>query len=95
MKKNLQLIRKTQVGFGAVLAVLLVVGIVSYRSLAASTETERWVQHTHEVLEHLETLILESPTVWASSLRLKGPPAGHSLWSLVKGRFHGISSIER
>jgi len=63
MKKNLQLIGKTQVGFGAVLAVLLVVSIVSYRSLAASAETDRWVQHTHEVLEHLETLILEITNV--------------------------------
>jgi two-component system sensor histidine kinase/response regulator len=58
-----QLIRKTQFGFGAVFAVLLVVGVVSYRSLAASAETERWVQHTHEVLEHLETLILEITNV--------------------------------
>jgi two-component system, sensor histidine kinase and response regulator len=63
MKKKLQLIRKTQLGFGAVLAVLLAVGIVSYRSLAASAETERWVQHTHEALEHLETLISEITNV--------------------------------
>jgi CHASE3 domain sensor protein len=45
------------------LAVLLVVGIVSYRSLVASAETERWVQHTHEVLEHLETLVSEITNV--------------------------------
>jgi CHASE3 domain sensor protein len=49
MKTKLQLILKMQFGFGAVLAVLLVVGVVSYRSLLASPE--RWVQHTHEVLE--------------------------------------------
>jgi two-component system sensor histidine kinase/response regulator len=63
MKKRLQLIRKAHLGFGAVFAVLLVVGIVSYRSLAASAETERWVQHTHEVLEHLETLISDITNV--------------------------------
>jgi len=57
LKKKLQLIRETKIGFAAVLSVLLAVGIVSFRSLAASAETERWVQHTHEVLEHLETLI--------------------------------------
>jgi CHASE3 domain sensor protein len=51
MKTKLQLILKMQFGFGAVLAVLLVVGVVSYRSLLASPESERWVQHTHEVLE--------------------------------------------
>ena len=56
MKKRLQLIRKAHLGFGAVFAVLLVVGVVSYRSLGLSAETEQWVQHTHEVLEHLEML---------------------------------------
>jgi PAS domain S-box-containing protein len=59
MKTVLQLIRGIQLGFGAVFAVLLVVGIVSYRSVATSTESERWVQHTHEVLEHLEKLLGE------------------------------------
>ena len=46
-----------QFGFSAVLAVLLAVGVVSYRSLNASAESERWVQHTHEVLEHLGSLL--------------------------------------
>jgi diguanylate cyclase (GGDEF)-like protein/PAS domain S-box-containing protein len=59
MKTKLQLIRKMQFGFGAVLAILLVVGVVSYRNLAASAESERWVQHTHEVLEHLGSLLSE------------------------------------
>jgi PAS domain S-box-containing protein len=57
MKTKLQLIQKMQLGFGAFLAVVLAVGLVSYRSLLASAESERWVQHTHEVLEHLESLL--------------------------------------
>jgi signal transduction histidine kinase/ActR/RegA family two-component response regulator len=57
MKTKLQLIRKMQFGFSAVLAVLLAVGVVSYRNLNASAESERWVQHTHEVLEHLGSLL--------------------------------------
>jgi two-component system, sensor histidine kinase and response regulator len=56
MKTKLRLIRKMQFGFAAVLAVFLIVGIVSYRSLAASAESERWVRHTHEVLDHLQSL---------------------------------------
>src|ERR1700733_8078307 len=56
MKTKLRLILKIQFGFAAVLAVFLIVGIVSYRSLAASAESERWVQHTYEVLEHLQIL---------------------------------------
>jgi diguanylate cyclase (GGDEF)-like protein len=40
-------------GFGAIVAVLLIVGIVAYRSITALTESARWAQHTNEVLEHL------------------------------------------
>jgi PAS domain S-box-containing protein len=57
--KAIRLITKTHFGFGAVLVVLFAVGIVSYRSVSASAESERWVQHTHEVLEHLESLLSE------------------------------------
>jgi PAS domain S-box-containing protein len=49
--------RKIQFGFVALLTILLVVGVVSYRSLLVSAESERWVQHTHDVLEHLEGLL--------------------------------------
>jgi CHASE3 domain sensor protein len=59
MKKQLRLIRKMQFGFAAVLTVFLILGIVSYRSLAASVESERWVRHTYEVLEHLQSLLSE------------------------------------
>jgi diguanylate cyclase (GGDEF)-like protein len=45
-----------QFGFGVVVAVLLVVCIVAYRSVVASTMSARWAQHTHEVLEHLANL---------------------------------------
>jgi PAS domain S-box-containing protein len=57
MRTTLRLIRKVQFLFGAALLVLLVVGLVSYRSLLVSAESDRWVQHTHEVLEHLESLL--------------------------------------
>jgi PAS domain S-box-containing protein len=57
MKTVLQLIRKMQFGVGAVLVVLIIVGIVSYRTVTASAESERWVQHTHEVLEDLEGML--------------------------------------
>src|SRR6478672_9531942 len=38
---------------GAILA-LLVGGAISYRSMVASRESNRWVLHTHEVLEKLQ-----------------------------------------
>src|SRR5580692_3895010 len=58
MKIQLPLIVKVQVAFGAVMAVLLVVGIIAYRSVLDSSESAQWAQHTNEVLEHLANLRL-------------------------------------
>jgi diguanylate cyclase (GGDEF)-like protein len=59
MKKiQLPVVVKVQAAFGAVIAVLLVVGIVAYRSVLASFESAQWVEHTDEVLEHLANLRL-------------------------------------
>ena len=49
---------KVQAAFGAVMVVLLVVGVVAYRSVLASFESAQWAQHTEEVLEHLANLRL-------------------------------------
>jgi diguanylate cyclase (GGDEF)-like protein len=49
---------KVQAAFGSVMALLLIVGIVAYRSVLASAESARWAQHTDEVLEHLANLRL-------------------------------------
>jgi CHASE3 domain sensor protein len=46
--------RTTQLAFGFAIAVLLVVGSLAYRSVAASNESNTWAQHTQEVLENLE-----------------------------------------
>ena len=56
MKVQLPLDLKVQATFGAVMTVLLVVGIIAYRSVLASSESARWAQHTNEVLEHLANL---------------------------------------
>ncbi len=48
--------RVVQFAFGSAIAVLLVVGALAYRSMVASLENVRWVQHTHEVLENLQDL---------------------------------------
>ena len=58
MKMQLPLVVRVQVAFGAVMAVLLVVGIIAYRSVIASSESAQWAQHTNEVLEHLANLRL-------------------------------------
>jgi PAS domain S-box-containing protein len=56
MKAKLSLIQTMQFGFGAALVILLVVGVVTYRELLASAASERWVEHTHQVLDHLASL---------------------------------------
>ena len=56
MKMKLPLIRTMQWGFGAVVAILFIVGVVTYRGIIASTTSARWAQHTSEILEHLANL---------------------------------------
>jgi methyl-accepting chemotaxis protein len=48
---------KIGAGFGIALAILVVIGAVSYRSTVKLTETAQWVAHTHEVLERLESVL--------------------------------------
>jgi diguanylate cyclase (GGDEF)-like protein/PAS domain S-box-containing protein len=49
--------RKVQVAFGSAVLTLLLAGGMSYRAIAVSSESDRWVRHTHEVLETLEDLL--------------------------------------
>src|SRR5580698_7390322 len=63
MKMPFPFVLKVQVAFGAVMAVLLVIGIVAYRSVLASSDSARWAQHTNEVLEHLANLRLGVETI--------------------------------
>jgi diguanylate cyclase (GGDEF)-like protein len=56
MKQKLPLIRTMQIGFGAVVLLLMVIGVVAYRNVTASTSSARWVQHTSDVLEHIAEL---------------------------------------
>jgi PAS domain S-box-containing protein len=57
MKAKSPLDRKIQLAFGSAILALLVVGVISYRAIAVSSESDRWVRHTHEVLEHLGDLL--------------------------------------
>jgi PAS domain S-box-containing protein len=57
MKTKTVSLRKMQFGLGLVLAILIIVGLLSYRTVAASQESAQWVRHTHEVLENLEDVL--------------------------------------
>jgi PAS domain S-box-containing protein len=56
MKIASRLDRKVQIAFGAAIFALLAVGAVSYRGMVVSAESDRWVRHTHEVIENLQDL---------------------------------------
>jgi methyl-accepting chemotaxis protein len=56
MKSKLPLARTMQLAFVAVVMLLLIVGVVAYRSVVVSSESARWIQHSGDVLEHLITL---------------------------------------
>ena len=57
MKNKSPLDRKIQLAFGSAILTLLVVGVISYHAMAVSSESDRWVRHTHEVLENLQDLL--------------------------------------
>jgi diguanylate cyclase (GGDEF)-like protein len=59
---------KVQTAFGAVMMLLLLVGIVAYRSILASSDSARWAQHTNEVLEHLANLRLSTENIESAYL---------------------------
>src|ERR1700723_582481 len=56
MKSKFPLKRKIQLTFGVAIAMLLAVGMISYRGMAVSDQSDRRVRHTHEVLENLQDL---------------------------------------
>jgi PAS domain S-box-containing protein len=49
--------RTVQLAFGSAILVLLGLGAISYRSMAASAESDRWVRHSHEVIENLQSYL--------------------------------------
>jgi PAS domain S-box-containing protein len=59
--------RKVQLAFGAPILVLLVAGAICYRGILASSESDRWVRHTHEVLENLQNLAFGVENIESSS----------------------------
>jgi CHASE3 domain sensor protein len=67
MKTPSRLNRRVQFGFGSAILTLLVVGAVSYRGVVASSESDCWVRHTHEVLASLQDLLLTTRGIESSS----------------------------
>src|ERR1700688_1322821 len=66
MKTNSRLNRKVQLALGAAILALLVLGVTSFRAMATSTESDRLVRHTHEVLESLQNLLSATGSIESS-----------------------------
>src|SRR5580692_2307217 len=67
MNTKFLLNRKLQLAFGSAILALLVVGSVSYRTIDLSSESDRWLRHTHEVLANLHDLDFAMETTESSS----------------------------
>jgi PAS domain S-box-containing protein len=57
MKTRPFLNRTVQIAFGSAILALLLVGVISYRVMVMSAESDLWVRHTHDVLEQLQDLL--------------------------------------
>jgi diguanylate cyclase (GGDEF)-like protein/PAS domain S-box-containing protein len=66
MKTGSVVNRKVKIAFGSAIIALLLVGSISYRGIRMSEESERWVRHTHEVLESLSSLVSAIDSVESS-----------------------------
>ncbi len=66
MKTKSLLSRNAQLAFGSAILALLVVVVISYRSIILSTESYQSVRHTHEVLENLQDLLSAMHSVESS-----------------------------
>ena len=63
MKPNPRSNRTPQLALGLAILTLLAVGAISYRNMVVSSESGRWVRHTHDVLENAEDFLLAVQSV--------------------------------
>jgi len=67
MKTNSALNRKVQLAFGPAIATLLVLPAIAYRSMVVSSESERWVQRSLDVLQNPEESLFATRSIESSS----------------------------
>jgi CHASE3 domain sensor protein len=66
MKTGVLATWKGQLAFAAAFATLFGVGALSYRTMVVSAESDHWVEHTQEALDHLWSLQLEMGAITAN-----------------------------
>jgi PAS domain S-box-containing protein len=77
--------------FGSAILTLLVVGAISYRAMVVSNDSERWVQHTLEVLANLQDLLSDMENIESNS---RGFALTGEEWRLVSYRAN-VKSLEQ
>jgi PAS domain S-box-containing protein len=58
--------RKIKIAFGCAILALLVMGAISFRVMLVSRESDRWVRHTHEVLDSVHDLLFSMESIKSS-----------------------------
>lgn len=66
MKTKSLLIWKIRLAFGSAFLILVVVCTISYHNTIVSRESDRWVRHTHEVLENLQDSLFAMQSIESS-----------------------------
>ncbi|MFB2924290.1 response regulator [Aerosakkonema funiforme] len=56
-KKRRTFFKRIAAGFGLASAILVLIGVVSYRSIDELVKTSKWVEHSYEVLGNLEDVL--------------------------------------
>ena len=76
-----------QLGFGAAILTLLGAGVISYRALVSSNQSQGWVRHTDQVLEELQELLSASENIESSTRGFVAAEFGASRSSAKAPRF--------
>jgi diguanylate cyclase (GGDEF)-like protein/PAS domain S-box-containing protein len=88
MKRRSLSHRTVQLAFGSAIAILLAVGAFSHRSLVASSESTRWVRHTHEVLENLQEMLFAMEVITSTVRRFVMTGEDTALEASRVGKLH-------
>ena len=67
---------KVALGFGAAIVILVCLGMLSFRKISDDQVDQRWVDHTHVVLETLDDLLLSITARETESNQLSNFPPG-------------------
>jgi diguanylate cyclase (GGDEF)-like protein/PAS domain S-box-containing protein len=89
--------RRVQLAFGSAIAMLLIVGALSYRSLEESNETTRSLRRTHEILSKLQDMVFAMESISSSIRRfvITGQDGDLDAYRVARGEIGSVGPILR